>query len=178
MRQFTKVALVSIALVLLAVSNALAVTPDFNARSQVYIKNNAVALDQSSKKVSNFVSKMAVSPNSLAPPVSSVEFTGVLSSMSQTWEEIQANQYITIQDHGGAEMYLEVVTIGYGIDTAKMNSVNMPCLATYTLADSGNIVYGFINYYDASGTQNGSATAQSVSQNYPYNTMTDSLTVQ
>jgi hypothetical protein len=178
MRQFTKVALVFIALVVLTASNAMAVTPDFNARSQVYIKNNAVALDQFSKKVSNFVSEMAVSPNSIAPPVTSLEFTGVLSSMSQTWEEIQANQYITIQDHGGAEMYLEVVTIGYGIDNAKMNSVNMPRIATYSLTGSDSIVYGFINYYDASGTQNGSATVQSISQNYPNNTMTDSLTVQ
>ncbi len=168
-------ALTFIAISILAVSTASA-EPDFKARSQEYIRNNMEALRIASEEVSHFVQNMASAhPSAAAPPVTSLEFTGITSSMYPYWEDIQPNQTTTVQDHGGTQMYIEIVTIGYGIGNAKINSIHLKHITSHTLVNASNIVYGFIDYYNASGYQGGNATTQSTSQNYPYNIMTDFL---
>ena len=115
---------------------------------------------------------------SSAPPVTSLEFRGVISQLYPYWEDIAPYQYSTVNDHGGTWMYLEVVQIGYGYDHAFMNGLNLPKVYSYPLTNNYGTVYGWVNYYDASVQQSGQAYVQSTSMNYPYNTMYDYLYIQ
>ncbi len=113
-----------------------------------------------------------------APPVTYLEFAYVISELYPNWEYISPYQYATLNDHGGSWMYLAVVQIGYGYDYANMNGSTLPKVYSYPLTNSYGTVYGWINFYEASGYQSGQASVQATSMNYPYNTLYDYLYIQ
>ncbi|MBU3950365.1 MAG: YolA family protein [Proteobacteria bacterium] len=161
---------------------------NLDARSKICLENNADLIEKMGVKIKEYMAKQGVSIEGIdntdkvatassAPPVSLLQFTGVISQYYSTWEDIGTYQTITVYDHGGTYMYLEVLEIGYGYDYAWMSGAQLSEVAKYNVV-SGGIVVGFVHYYDASGYQGGYATTSATSINYPYNTMSDALTVQ
>lgn len=161
---------------------------DFESRSTAIVEIYASLIEKVSKQIQqhngNQLSsgKDTVAPDGAtilasAPPVTYLEFTGVLSENWSSWEDIAPNQLSTVYDHGGAWMYLEVLELGYGYDYAWMNGVLLNEVYTYYVTDSSGTVIGFIHYYDASGFQGGYATTEARSINYPFNLMSDALNV-
>lgn len=109
------------------------------------------------------------------------------------WEGVSGSQYITLGDHGGAQMRVVTQELGYGnnpvatwnggqvsasvnykTDTICVNwartGYDIPCLA-------GQTVVGFRKYWNFDGYQNGVFTYQNQSTNSPWNTMYDSMSI-
>lgn len=107
-----------------------------------------------------------------APGISSyrVDYVG---SSDKGWEYISPNQYSTVQNHGGTELYVRTIQYGYDAYTvAKMNGVTCPSAGYETIIDAGNVVIGFKYYWNCSGQQQGqfTATAYSVNTYTPWST--------
>lgn len=160
------------------------------AVANLSIAQDEVSFEESTEKIAQQLSKIGdaleeqfaiLKENNIlssAPPVTYLEFAAVISELYPTWEYISPYQYSTINDHGGRWMYLAVVQIGYGYDHAFMNGISLPKVYSDPLINSYGTVYGWVNYYDASGQQSGRASVQSTSMNYPYNTLYDFLYIQ
>jgi len=115
-----------------------------------------------------------------APPLTELEVVAVGSSQYQGYELIAENQVRTLEDHGGAVLYIVTGEIGYGANPiARINGDSLECI-DYEFIDynDDNIVDGFYYWWDASGYQNGTFTYQNTSDNYPYNTMSDWIDIQ
>lgn len=161
---------------------------DFYDRFESTIKNNAELIEKMGMEIEKYKKNQSLNDinqdeqtvsRAPAPPVSNLQFTGVMSENSQyNWEDIGTYQSSTTIDHGGAHIYLEVLEIGYGYDYAWMSGVQLTELAKYNVTNNAGTVVGFVHYYDASGFQNGNATTQARSMNYPYNTCSDALNIQ
>ena len=112
-----------------------------------------------------------------APPLSYLEVYAAISSNYPNYEYFGANQLSSVQDHGGAELYIVTAELGYGhIRTAKLNGAS---LSEYTSQfidlDGDTIIDGWFIWWDASGYESGTFTYQNISTNYPWNTMSDSI---
>jgi hypothetical protein len=70
------------------------------------------------------------------------------------------------------------VELGYGASWwATMNSGQLSRIQTQTIVDSSNTVIGFYIWWNASGSNSGSFYYQNTSQNSPWNTMSDSMSI-
>ena len=87
------------------------------------------------------------------------------------------NQLSSVQDHGGAEMYIVTYERGYGQNrVARMNGDLLDMADWLWDDDNGdNINDGVYIMWDASGYPYGTFTYESTSSNYPWNTMSDSI---
>ncbi len=122
-----------------------------------------------------------------APPISYVEIRYVGSS-NQGWEPISENQYSTTLDHGGAQLRVLTVEIGYGSTPgAKVDGINLPASANYQSdpfcnysnflqpCSPGQIVVGWVRYWNLDSYQSGTFGYQNTSKNSPWNTLGDIL---
>ena len=123
-----------------------------------------------------------------APPLSYVQIRYVGSS-NQGWEPITDSQFSTTLDHGGAQLRVLTVEVGYGtVRIAKINGVTLPSTANYqTIAFCGNnfltpcspgqTIVGYSRYWNVDGYQSGTFSYQTTSINSPFNTMSDTLNI-
>jgi len=123
-----------------------------------------------------------------APPLSYLQIRYVGSS-NIGWEPIADSQFSTAQDHGGAQLRVLTVEVGYGTNAiAKINGVILPASANYATmvfcgsdflapCSAGQTIVGYMRYWNVDGYQRGTFYYQSTSINSPFNTMSDTLTV-
>lgn len=123
-----------------------------------------------------------------APPLSYVQIRHVGSS-NQGWENLSDSQFSTTLDHGGAQLRVVTVEVGYGTSrVARINGVNLPssanyqtlnfCGSNYLVACSpGQTIVGFTRYWNLDGYQGGTFTYQTTSINSPWNTMSDAMNI-
>lgn len=123
-----------------------------------------------------------------APPLSYVQVRYVGSS-NQGWEPIADAQASTTLDHGGAQLRVLTVEVGYGtVRIAKINGVTLPSTANYqtiafcgsnflTPCSAGQTIVGYTRYWNLDGYQGGTFSYQTTSINSPFNTMIDSLNI-
>lgn len=114
-----------------------------------------------------------------APPLSYLQIYAVISSQYPAYEYLSASQTSTVQDHGGAQMDVVTVELGYGASWwASMNSSQVSKYQTQTIVDSSNVVIGFYHWWIADGHASGTFYYQNISQNSPFNLMSDSVYIQ
>ena len=112
-----------------------------------------------------------------APPLTYLEVYAAISSNHPTYEYFSQGQYLSTQDHGGNELYIVTVEIGYGFSTiAKIAGAPLTQIKEKTITNNG-VVIGFYRWWDASGFQGGQFTYQNRSVNAPHNTMSDWITI-
>lgn len=123
-----------------------------------------------------------------APPLSYVQVRYVGSS-NQGWEPIADAQTSTTLDHGGAQLRVLTVEVGYGtVRIAKINGMTLPSTANYqtiafcgsnflTPCSPGQTIVGYTRYWNVDGYQGGTFSYQTTSINSPFNTMIDTLNI-
>lgn len=123
-----------------------------------------------------------------APPLSYVQVRYVGSS-NQGWEPISDAMASTTLDHGGAQLRVLTVEVGYGtIRIAKINGTTLPSTANYqtiafcgsnflTPCSPGQTIVGYTRYWNVDGYQGGTFSYQTTSINSPFNTMIDTLNI-
>ena len=131
---------------------------------------------------------IAVVAAATAPPLSYVQIRYVGSS-NQGWEPIADSQVSTTLDHGGAQLRVLTVEVGYGtVRIAKINGVTLPSTANYqtiafcgsnflTPCTAGQTIVGYSRYWNVDGYQGGTFSYQTTSINSPFNTMSDTLNI-
>ena len=123
-----------------------------------------------------------------APPLSYVQVRYVGSS-NQGCEPSADAQASTTLDHGGAQLRVLTVEVGYGtVRIAKINGVTLPSTANYqtiafcgsnflTPCSAGQTIVGYTRYWNLDGYQGGTFSYQTTSITSPFNTMIDSLNI-
>jgi len=134
--------------------------------------------------------EVEVTPKAAAAALYYLEIRYVGSS-NIGWEYINPSQWITVEDHGGALMRIVTLELGYGCNPiAKMGGGQLPWSSNYHtdsmcwnssgylgICEPGQVVVGFRKYWNIDGWQNGYFTYQNTSCNYPYNTMSDAISI-
>ncbi|WP_245566394.1 DUF4879 domain-containing protein [Tuberibacillus calidus] len=121
----------------------------------------------------------SVVPYSSAPPLTYLQVYAAISTNYPQYEYFNENQLSSVQDHGGAEMYIVTVELGYGNrPVAKFNGGQLTETQNqYIDLDGDSIIDGWFRWWDASGSESGTFTYQNTSTNYPWNTMYDSINI-
>jgi hypothetical protein len=119
-------------------------------------------------------------PKAPAPPLTYLQVYAAISTLHPTYEYFSENQYTSTYNHGGGEMYIVTVELGYGFNRiARMNNgTNLGYLQSQAIVDSGNIVIGWYYWWTASAYESGQFTYQNTSTNSPWNTMSDWINIQ
>jgi len=127
-----------------------------------------------------------------APPLSLVTIVAVGSTNAGGWEYMTHNdQLSTTVDHGGAELKVVVVEVGYGrAPIASMNGGVLPRSAEYLTEGlclnggdytpscaPGQTIAAWRRYYDLAGEQGGNFTYQNTSINAPFNTLSTRINI-
>lgn len=135
---------------------------------------------------------LALSASVAAAPAPALTYLQIryVGSSNQGWEPISDSQFSTALDHGGAQLRALTVELGYGsAPVAFMNGAVLPstknystvpfCTATNFLApcQPGQVIIGFVRYWNLDGYQNGTFAYRNTSTNSPFNTMSDSLSI-
>lgn len=132
------------------------------------VNNSAAATD---------VQSSAVATSGPASPLNYLEVYAAISSNYPTYEYFGQYQYSSVQNHGGAELYIITAELGYGFSPiAKMVGNNLTQIQQQAITNNG-IVVGYFRWWRANGYQGGQFTYQNTSTNYPYNTMQDWITI-
>ncbi|MBM7542795.1 DUF4879 domain-containing protein [Amphibacillus cookii] len=91
------------------------------------------------------------------------------------YEYFADNQLTANEDHGGEEMLIVTMEIGYSKNSTRFARMNEDRLSMYMQEDidltGNNIVDGAFRWWDASGHDEGKFTYQATSINAPWNTM-------
>lgn len=150
------------------------------------------SLPRSSSTVGGGTRSTTLATSGPAPSLSYLEVSYVGSANVGGYESIAPSQLTTVYDHGGT--WLRVVTdeLGYGNNpVARFNGSILPSSANiqtqnicwtgsgYTLSCSaGQTIVGFRKYWKLDGYQGGNFSYQNTSTNSPWNTMSDSISIQ
>ncbi|AJQ92983.1 DUF4879 domain-containing protein [Gynuella sunshinyii] len=111
-----------------------------------------------------------------APPLTYLQAYAVISTDYPSWEYFSQSQISSVQNHGGAEMYIVTIEYGYGQNNiAKMNGSILSQVQSQYIVNSSNVIVGWYRWWDASGYSGGQFTYQSTSINSPWNTMSDNI---
>lgn len=124
-----------------------------------------------------------------APPLSQVAVEAVGSSQAGGWEYMTTlGQLSTLRDHGGAELSVVVLEVGYGgSPSASINGALLPRSAEYkteplclnggslTPCGIGQTYVAWRRYYQLDGTQEGNFRYQNTSINAPFNTVSTDI---
>lgn len=114
-----------------------------------------------------------------APVLTRLDVIGVVSSKSPYYENISQYQMLTSRDHGGPELYIETVEIGYvSSSTVHYNGSLMQEKRAIPLTYSNGVVYGYKRLWYRKGSfTSGTVTCKATSQAFPFRTLTDRLNV-
>lgn len=133
-----------------------------------------------------------ITASATADPLWYVEIDYIYSS-NVGWESINASDFSTSSNHGGAQLRARVLELGYGGSRlAWMAGSLLPSSSNYFNDDicwdfSGNLTFscsagmtlaGYARYYNLDGNQSGTFQFQSTSIVSPWNTEYDSLYIQ
>lgn len=121
-----------------------------------------------------------VQPMAPAPPLTYLEVYAAISTNYPQYEYFSDNQLRSVQDHGGGEMYIVTVELGYGHQRfARMNGTLLSSIQYQAIdLDNDSIIDGWFYWWDASNYESGNFSYQNTSSNYPRNTMSDSIYIQ
>jgi hypothetical protein len=157
------------------------------------IQTEMYLIGYSAQRTTSGVSGQSViGPAAAAPPLTYLQISAVGSSLVG-WEVFNNTyQTITDYDHGGSQMRVETVELGYGSNrVAKVNGGVLPSSANYltinicqdiygqlnTTCSAGQVIVGFFRYWNLDGYQNAYFTYQNTSTNSPWNTMSDAMSI-
>jgi hypothetical protein len=124
-----------------------------------------------------------------APPLTTIWVYGV-GSTNCGWE-YTSDLYLTKCDHGGGELRVAILEIGYGANRiASMNGGVLPSSAMYASTTvcvtggrytwpctAGQTVVGFLNEYNVDGNESGTFRYQNTSSNAPWNTVSAQINI-
>ena len=130
--------------------------------------------------VDDYDTEMEIYASTRAPasPLSYLEVYAAISSNYPTYEYFGQTQFTSAMDHGGSQLYIVTVEIGYGFSPiAKIVGNTLTQVQQQPITDN-SVVVGYFRWWDANGYQGGQFTYQNRSVNYPYNTMSDWITIQ
>lgn len=128
---------------------------------------------------------------SAAPPLTYLQVWYVGSSTCG-WESISDSQTTTICDHGGSQLRVVVMELGYGGNPIGfMNSGLLSSSANYlnqgvcrdaygqlvSPCSAGQTIVGWLRYWNLDGYQGGYFQHQNTSLNSPWNTMYDNISI-
>lgn len=146
---------------------------------------NATFIDSTQQQKTNVTLNENLSTMSTmgsAPPLTYLETYAVWSSdyNNGDYEYFDANQLSSLNDHGGAEMYIVTAELGYGfVQTAELDGNTLSRVDSLAIDYNGDtIVDGWYYWWDASGYEGGTFNYQNISSNYPWNTMSDTIFIQ
>lgn len=135
---------------------------------------------------------LAASAQIAAAPAPALSYVHVrvVGSSTQGWEFVGENALSTTKDHGGSQLRVVTVEIGYGYTpVAKMNGSVLPQSANYLTTtfcnysnflqacNPGEIVVGYVRYWNLDGYQAGNFWYENTSTNSPWNTLGDQMTI-
>lgn len=129
--------------------------------------------EQKEKSIKEFT------PFAAAPPLTYLQVYAAISTTYPEYEYFSENQLTSIEDHGGNELYIVTVELGYGSTRfARMNGERLSLYDRQDIdLDGDNIVDGSYLWWDASGHEAGEFTYQNTSSNSPWNTMSDKINI-
>lgn len=146
---------------------------------------NATFIDSTQQQEANVTlneNLSTLSTTGSAPPLTYLETYAVWSSNYNNgdYEYFDANQLSSVNDHGGAEMYIVTAELGYGhVRTAELDGNTLSSIDYQAIDLNGDtIVDGWYHWWDASGYEDGTFNYQNISSNYPWNTMYDTIFIQ
>lgn len=155
-------------------SSSLIQSSDFKVDKKIIerLKAEKAAQQANNKNKSDEVTAMAP-----APPLTYLEVCAAISSNYPQYEYFDDYQFSSIEDHGGAEVYIVTAELGYGYSRfAKMNGTTLQSIQSQSIDLEGDsIIDGWYYWWDASAFENGNFTYQNTSSNSPWNTMSDSI---
>jgi len=125
------------------------------------------------------------SPQALSGPATGITYFEIyaVGSSNVGWEYPSANQSYTSQNHGGSILYTAVLQVGLGNNNgATMNALTKQPFQTQRLCGSdlhncvaGEIVTGFLYYFNYSGQQSGNFVDSANSVASPFGYWSDSI---
>lgn len=128
-----------------------------------------------------------------APAITSLYIDIVISSTVPEGEVIAKDQVMTKQHHGGSQMLVRTIEIGYGSNfIATMNGNTLPISSMVDLlalchkrngsgigpCDRGETIAGYRRTWSIAGHGNGEFTYQVISSSYPNNTKMTKIYIQ
>jgi hypothetical protein len=159
------------------------------------VKNVSSSIS-SLKAVSLLIGLVSSVPLTVFPafsqPAPSLQYLQIrrVDSSSAGSESIPDNLFTTIRDHGGAQLRVLTVEVGYGNSfRARMKGANLPASANISSVPycnpsnflepcrSGQKVIGWVRYWRLDGNQSGTFYYQNRSLNAPWNTLSDSINI-
>jgi hypothetical protein len=142
--------------------------------------------------VTTLLSNLAQSTSLLAGPAPGITYLEIhhVYSTNQGWENISAGQFSTNLIHGGTQLRVVTVELGYGSRRlAKIKSAILPASANYQTdafcntsnylapCRPGQTVVGFVRYWKLDNYAKGQFYYENTSTNYPFNKKSDFLTI-
>lgn len=121
-----------------------------------------------------------------APGVTYFQTYAIISGQYYAWEYVGASQFITVENHGGAFIDVAVLQYGYGSGGATLGGSSgfryaseplCGTLSTIHYCNAGEVVTGFMDYYEFVGPSGGMFSAYTDSIAYPWGRWTDNITV-
>lgn len=112
-----------------------------------------------------------------------------VNSSNQGSEAIADAATSTTKNHGGAQMRVLTVEVGFGNNrVATINGNVLPASANYsttpfcslsfsTPCSPGQTIVGYTRWWNIDGYQSGTFSYRTTSVNFPYNTLTDTLNI-
>jgi len=110
----------------------------------------------------------------------------IISQQYYAWELISSSQLLTVNDHGGAFIDVALLQYGYGNGGSTLstfpgvnyaNETLCGTLSTLHYCNVGEIVTGFMVYYEFTVPQGGNFSAYTDSIAYPWGRKTDAITI-
>ncbi len=164
-------------ILLLVVFPTISMSFEENQILEIPLKKNAV-MGKYTEKVQQVFNDSEGSIKAPAPALEYLEVYAAISSNYPDYEIFSETQFISEEDHGGAELYIVTLEFGYGyLQVAKMDGVTLTEIDQEPVVDDAGIVVGFIRWWDASGFQEGQFIYKNTSFNSPYNTMEDWINI-
>ena len=110
---------------------------------------------------------------------------GMVYSSNQGLKRVNAGDFITADDHGGAQLFVYVWQFGYGNpNNATMNGFSKStglsdprCGNDLHVCSAGETVTGWLYGWDFSGQQSGYFTASANSTAFPFGYWSDSISI-
>lgn len=138
------------------------------------------------------VAALSAAPALAAPALTSVQIIEIYSTQYGTVESINPSQYLTVQDHGGAQVRITVREIGYAqtVRTVTLDGVIVSnsavqtwplcgtALAPTRTCPNGSIYIGFDRQYQIDGSSGGKYSVTARNASSPFNAITDWIQIQ
>ncbi len=159
-----------------------------DSRTLEYSNNLSSFLDSitEDKNTNNLETGIGPITNALAPPLTYLQAYAAISTQHPTYEYFPAGLLTSSVNHGGDELYIVTVEIGYGnIPLAEMNGFILEDVSHLfvqnpnerRIIDATGRIVGFYTWWSANGIDSGRFTYRNTSTNAPRNTLSDGIVI-